>query len=148
MDPIHNICIIHTISRCWRPEWRQCTTRNVSTRITFLGFRRKSLTDIFRAILSDVSTPENRSKALAHVGIAFAICFCIGPPIGTHYWTQPICSLTTVQFRCILCLSPSSPFSGDLRPRTERLRRTSNPDFGPSCPRNPISDNLSPWDPR
>lgn len=32
------------------------------------------------AILSDVTTPANRSKALAHVGIAFAICFCIGPP--------------------------------------------------------------------
>jgi len=41
------------------------------------------------AILSDVTTPENRSKALAHVGIAFAICFCIGPPIGAYFASRP-----------------------------------------------------------
>jgi len=42
------------------------------------------------AILSDVTTPENRSKALAQVGIAFAICFCIGPPIGAYFASQPL----------------------------------------------------------
>ncbi|KAF8897637.1 major facilitator superfamily domain-containing protein [Infundibulicybe gibba] len=42
------------------------------------------------AILSDVTTPENRSKALAHVGIAFAICFCIGPPIGAYFASRPL----------------------------------------------------------
>jgi len=42
------------------------------------------------AILSDVSTPANRSKALAHVGIAFAICFCIGPPIGAYFASRPL----------------------------------------------------------
>ncbi|TFK75807.1 MFS DHA1 sub-family [Pluteus cervinus] len=42
------------------------------------------------AILSDVTTPENRSKALAHVGIAFAICFCIGPPIGAYFASKPL----------------------------------------------------------
>ncbi|EGO02190.1 hypothetical protein SERLA73DRAFT_178004 [Serpula lacrymans var. lacrymans S7.3] len=42
------------------------------------------------AILSDITTPANRSKALAHVGIAFAICFCIGPPIGAYFASQPV----------------------------------------------------------
>jgi len=42
------------------------------------------------AILSDVTTLETRSKALAHVGIAFAICFCIGPPIGAYFASHPI----------------------------------------------------------
>lgn len=42
------------------------------------------------AILSDITTPANRSKALAHVGIAFAICFCIGPPIGAYFATRPL----------------------------------------------------------
>lgn len=42
------------------------------------------------AILSDITTPENRSKALAHVGIAFAICFCIGPPIGAYFASKPL----------------------------------------------------------
>jgi MFS family permease len=46
---------------------------------------------LYSAILSDVTTPANRSKALAQVGIAFAICFCIGPPIGAAF-ASPILS--------------------------------------------------------
>ncbi|KAF9534216.1 MFS general substrate transporter [Crepidotus variabilis] len=42
------------------------------------------------AILSDVTSPETRSKALAQVGIAFAICFCIGPPIGAYFASRPL----------------------------------------------------------
>lgn len=42
------------------------------------------------AILSDVTSQATRSKALAHVGIAFAICFCIGPPIGAFFATRPL----------------------------------------------------------
>ncbi|KZV76136.1 MFS DHA1 sub-family [Peniophora sp. CONT] len=42
------------------------------------------------AILSDITTLENRSKALAHVGIAFAICFIIGPPIGAYFASRPV----------------------------------------------------------
>ncbi|THH02755.1 hypothetical protein EW026_g164 [Hermanssonia centrifuga] len=42
------------------------------------------------AILSDITTPANRAKALAHVGIAFAICFCIGPPIGAYFASRPL----------------------------------------------------------
>ncbi|KXN86432.1 Major facilitator superfamily domain-containing protein 10 [Leucoagaricus sp. SymC.cos] len=41
------------------------------------------------AILSDVTSQATRSKALAHVGIAFAICFCIGPPIGAYFASKP-----------------------------------------------------------
>lgn len=47
------------------------------------------------AILSDITTPAERSKALAHVGIAFAICFCIGPPIGAYFASKPIPSSIT-----------------------------------------------------
>jgi MFS family permease len=42
------------------------------------------------AILSDITTPANRAKALAHVGIAFAICFCIGPPVGAYFASRPV----------------------------------------------------------
>ncbi|KAK7695925.1 hypothetical protein QCA50_000564 [Cerrena zonata] len=42
------------------------------------------------AILSDITTPQNRGKALAHVGIAFAICFIIGPPIGAWFASKPL----------------------------------------------------------
>ena len=41
------------------------------------------------AILSDVTSAADRSKALASVGIAFAICFCIGPPIGAYFASRP-----------------------------------------------------------
>ena len=41
------------------------------------------------AILSDVTSAATRSKALASVGIAFAICFCIGPPIGAYFASKP-----------------------------------------------------------
>ncbi|KAI0702861.1 MFS general substrate transporter [Cytidiella melzeri] len=47
------------------------------------------------AILSDITTAANRSKALAHVGIAFAICFCIGPPIGAYFASRPLPSSFT-----------------------------------------------------
>jgi hypothetical protein len=36
-----------------------------------------------------VTSQATRSKALAHVGIAFAICFCIGPPIGAYFASRP-----------------------------------------------------------
>ncbi|KLO18093.1 MFS, DHA1 sub-family [Schizopora paradoxa] len=42
------------------------------------------------AIISDITTPESRGKALAHVGIAFAICFIIGPPIGAYFASRPV----------------------------------------------------------
>ena len=48
------------------------------------------LTYLDSAIISDVTTAANRSKALAHVGIAFAICFCIGPPIGAYFASWPL----------------------------------------------------------
>jgi len=41
------------------------------------------------AILSDVTTPATRARTLALVGIAFSICFCIGPPIGAYLSTHP-----------------------------------------------------------
>ncbi|KAL4076087.1 major facilitator superfamily domain-containing protein [Scleroderma yunnanense] len=42
------------------------------------------------AILSDITTPAQRSKSLAQIGIAFAICFCIGPPIGAYFAARPL----------------------------------------------------------
>ncbi|KAG8952585.1 hypothetical protein FRC00_006667 [Tulasnella sp. 408] len=42
------------------------------------------------AIISDVTSQETRSRGLSLVGIAFAICFCIGPPIGAWFSTHPL----------------------------------------------------------
>lgn len=37
------------------------------------------------AIISDVTTPEKRSRSLALIGIAFAIAFTVGPAIGAWF---------------------------------------------------------------
>ncbi|KAL5636528.1 hypothetical protein ACGC1H_000475 [Rhizoctonia solani] len=42
------------------------------------------------AILSDITPPSHRSAALMFVGIAFSICFTIGPPIGAYFSTHPL----------------------------------------------------------
>ncbi|KAJ8327434.1 hypothetical protein O5D80_004820 [Batrachochytrium dendrobatidis] len=36
------------------------------------------------AIISDITSPKDRSKALAWVGISFALGFTIGPPLGAY----------------------------------------------------------------
>ncbi|KAB5596249.1 Major facilitator superfamily domain-containing protein 10 [Ceratobasidium theobromae] len=41
------------------------------------------------AILSDITPPARRSAALMFVGIAFSICFTIGPPIGAYFSIHP-----------------------------------------------------------
>ncbi|KAI9204751.1 major facilitator superfamily domain-containing protein [Polychytrium aggregatum] len=37
------------------------------------------------AMISDVTTPETRSRGLALVGIAFSLGFTIGPPLGAYF---------------------------------------------------------------
>ncbi|EKM59190.1 uncharacterized protein PHACADRAFT_249463 [Phanerochaete carnosa HHB-10118-sp] len=59
------------------------------------------------AILSDITTAANRSKALAHVGIAFAICFCIGPPIGAYFASRPLPSMTLGSFELNVYATPA-----------------------------------------
>jgi hypothetical protein len=89
MGHINEFCYVYALPCCGWTERGKCSAGYVcihpgsDSSVT-------SNTQISRAILSDISTPENRSKALAHVGIAFAICFCIGPPIGAMFATRPL----------------------------------------------------------
>ncbi|KAF7977464.1 hypothetical protein HWV62_3651 [Athelia sp. TMB] len=70
--------------------WVQSTTFASYMLSRVIGGLSEGNVQLAIAILSDVTTPENRSKALAHVGIAFAICFCIGPPIGAYFASRPL----------------------------------------------------------
>ncbi|KAG6831131.1 hypothetical protein H0H92_012556 [Tricholoma furcatifolium] len=63
---------------------------NILSAIVVIGGLSEGNVQLAIAILSDVTTAANRSKALAHVGIAFAICFCIGPPIGAYFASRPL----------------------------------------------------------
>ncbi|KAK8861595.1 hypothetical protein IAR55_002418 [Kwoniella newhampshirensis] len=42
------------------------------------------------AIISDVTTSATRSKSLAVVGIAFSICFTLGPSLGAYFASRPV----------------------------------------------------------
>ncbi|KAJ8086755.1 hypothetical protein PM082_005578 [Marasmius tenuissimus] len=70
--------------------WVQSTTFASYMLSRVIGGLSEGNVQLAIAILSDVTTAENRAKALAHVGIAFAICFCIGPPIGAYFSTRPL----------------------------------------------------------
>ncbi|ETW83894.1 major facilitator superfamily [Heterobasidion irregulare TC 32-1] len=70
--------------------WIQSTTFASYMLSRVIGGLSEGNVQLAIAILSDVTTPENRAKALAHVGIAFAICFCIGPPIGAYFASRPV----------------------------------------------------------
>ncbi|KAH8830449.1 major facilitator superfamily domain-containing protein [Flagelloscypha sp. PMI_526] len=68
--------------------WLQSTTFASYLLSRIIGGASEGNVQLAIAILSDVTTPETRSKALAYVGIAFAICFCVGPPIGAYFATK------------------------------------------------------------
>ncbi|TFY67804.1 hypothetical protein EVG20_g3809 [Dentipellis fragilis] len=73
--------------------WIQSTTFASYMLSRVIGGLSEGNVQLAIAILSDITTPANRAKALAHVGIAFAICFCIGPPIGAYFASRPVTAL-------------------------------------------------------
>lgn len=70
--------------------WLKSTTFASFMLSRIIGGLSEGNVQIATAILSDVTTPSQRSRALAQVGIAFAICFCIGPPIGAYFASRPL----------------------------------------------------------
>ncbi|KAA1466340.1 MFS DHA1 sub-family [Dentipellis sp. KUC8613] len=73
--------------------WIQSTTFASYMLSRVIGGLSEGNVQLAIAILSDITTPANRAKALAHVGIAFAICFCVGPPIGAYFASRPVTAL-------------------------------------------------------
>ncbi|KAH7887646.1 major facilitator superfamily domain-containing protein [Phlebopus sp. FC_14] len=70
--------------------WLKSTTFSSYILSRIIGGLSEGNVQLATAILSDISTPAERSKSLAQVGIAFAICFCIGPPIGAYFASFPV----------------------------------------------------------
>ena len=69
--------------------WIQSTTFASYMLSRVIGGLSEGNVQLAIAILSDITSAANRSKALSSVGIAFAICFCIGPPIGAYFASRP-----------------------------------------------------------
>ncbi|TFY79974.1 hypothetical protein EWM64_g4037 [Hericium alpestre] len=91
MDTEYNLRFLHALTSDRRPERRKRPAGHAS--LFVLSGIIYLLITISSAILSDITTPANRAKALAHVGIAFAICFIIGPPIGAYFASRPVTAL-------------------------------------------------------
>ncbi|KAF5390712.1 hypothetical protein D9757_002686 [Collybiopsis confluens] len=87
--------------------WVQSTTFASYMLSRVIGGLSEGNVQLAIAILSDVSSPENRSKALAHVGIAFAICFCIGPPIGAYFASKPLSTASTFGYELNIYAVPA-----------------------------------------
>ena len=69
--------------------WIQSTIFASSMLSRVIGGLSKGNVQLAIAILSDITSTADRSKALASVGIAFAIAFCVGPPIGAYFASRP-----------------------------------------------------------
>ena len=69
--------------------WIQSTTFASYMLSRVIGGLSEGNVQLAIAILSDITSTADRSKALASVGIAFAIAFCVGPPIGAYFASRP-----------------------------------------------------------
>ena len=69
--------------------WIQSTTFASYILSRVIGGLSEGNVQLAVAILSDVTSAADRSRALASVGIVFAICFCVGPPIGAYFASRP-----------------------------------------------------------
>jgi hypothetical protein len=61
------------------------------------------------AILSDVSSPATRARSLALVGIAFSLCFTIGPMLGAWLASKPHHG-TFVGYEANICACPTKVY--------------------------------------
>ncbi|KAF8318207.1 MFS DHA1 sub-family [Clavulina sp. PMI_390] len=69
--------------------WLQSTTFASFILARAIGGISEGNVQLSIAILSDVTTPATRGKALSLVGIAFGLCFCVGPPLGAYFASHP-----------------------------------------------------------
>ncbi|KAL7416610.1 major facilitator superfamily domain-containing protein [Mrakia frigida] len=70
--------------------WIQSTTFASFLLARLVGGLSEGNVQLSLAIISDVTTPLNRSKSLALVGLAFSLCFTFGPSIGAYFASLPL----------------------------------------------------------
>ncbi|WVF65796.1 hypothetical protein IAT40_000533 [Kwoniella sp. CBS 6097] len=70
--------------------WIQSTSFSSLLLSRLVGGLSEGNVQLSTAIISDVTSSENRSKSLALVGIAFSICFTLGPSLGAYFASKPL----------------------------------------------------------
>ncbi|MGA8596322.1 MAG: MFS transporter [Bryobacteraceae bacterium] len=92
---------------------------------------------IAQAYISDVTTPENRAKAFALIGIAFGFGFMVGPGISgylaTFNFIYPIIAAAVLSALSIVC-------TYFLLPRREPVHEENDANPGPAGKRLPLLD--------
>ncbi|ORY22496.1 major facilitator superfamily domain-containing protein [Naematelia encephala] len=70
--------------------WVQSTSFSSFLLSRLVGGLSEGNVQLSTAIIGDVTTPATRSKSLALIGIAFSICFTLGPSIGAYFASRPL----------------------------------------------------------
>ncbi|RXK40407.1 hypothetical protein M231_02240 [Tremella mesenterica] len=70
--------------------WLRSTSFSTFLLSRLVGGLSEGNVQLSTAIISDVTTSSTRSKSLALVGIAFSICFTLGPSLGAYFASRPI----------------------------------------------------------
>ncbi|WVN90751.1 uncharacterized protein L203_105994 [Cryptococcus depauperatus CBS 7841] len=70
--------------------WIQSTSFESYLLSRLIGGLSEGNVQLSTAIISDVASEATRSKSLALVGIAFSVCFTLGPSLGAYFATRPL----------------------------------------------------------
>ncbi|KAG8881218.1 hypothetical protein FRB97_009787 [Tulasnella sp. 331] len=133
--------------------WIQSTTFESFLLSRAIGGISEGNVQLSIAIISDVTSPETRSRDLSLVGIAFATCFCIGPPLGAWFSTHPL-PITmpgkyelnvyaTPAILTLILLSLEVVLLVVALPETRRLGGTSAPASDPKVQKAPARERLA-----
>src|ERR1051326_8728873 len=85
---------------------------------------------VAQAYISDVTTPEQRTKSFGIIGIAFGLGFLVGPGVSgflaQYGATYPIFAAAALSFTSIMCtyflLPPAQPHPHPEEPRSSRWK--------------------------
>ncbi|ORX36509.1 major facilitator superfamily domain-containing protein [Kockovaella imperatae] len=70
--------------------WARSTSFSTFLLSRLVGGLSEGNVQLSTAIISDVTDSSNRSRSLALIGIAFSICFTLGPSLGAYFASRPL----------------------------------------------------------
>ncbi|TPX34669.1 hypothetical protein SmJEL517_g02703 [Synchytrium microbalum] len=106
------------------------------------------------AMISDITTPRTRSRGLALVGIAFALGFTVGPPLGAYFAnidlrhipalrSLPLSAYASPALFALVLLVIETIYLYACLPETLGRKRPSKKDEGAKSPPSPSTNSVS-----